>query len=126
MKAKEYYDNYKDVFFGEETRNKSVAELTLKIRELLLSFIKEGEKLLADRHVKTESGARSVFMELNQKWNALSSLFVKNNKISPIKKDSILRVWNGMVKDLNKRKEEQASEEKHEDEEKSEIFSTDD
>ena len=68
MKAKDYYNKYKDRLTDAE-------EATKAIQELIMEFIQETKELLNKRNVRSDRGVMAVVNEQNNKWNALCSYF---------------------------------------------------
>lgn len=87
MKAKEYYEKYKDQIIGAEEVMRSNA-----IHRLVLELNDEAQALMKSRHVKLDSAFWSVINEINAKWNAISRMFEKEYSVSPLRENGFLRV----------------------------------
>ena len=98
MRAKEYYEKYKDaVIYHEEENEKELLEM---VKELLNDFNKEVEVLQEQRHVSTISGLVSILKEQNNKFNALSNIFIKKHGYSPFRADAYKNVIIDKLPDL--------------------------
>ena len=85
MKAKDYYEKYKDMasyfLLGDEV------ELIKLTTNLLNDMYKEFNELLEIRHIKTADGIASIVKELNKKINALNRIFMEKDNVSPFQID---------------------------------------
>lgn len=72
MKAKEYYEKYAAELLSEDrdTVKKAAEDLTR-------DFMDEVRKISEQRKVSRPESLVDIIKELNQKWNALCSLFIK-------------------------------------------------
>lgn len=72
MKAKEYFEKYKDQISSEDK------ETALKgTSDLVFDLFNEIDILRKNRGVKTDRGFVAIAKEENQKWNAIAALFEK-------------------------------------------------
>ena len=72
MKAKEYYEKYAPSLLSED---KEIAKTA--IEALAREFMDEVSSISEQRKISRPESAVDVIKELNQKWNALRSLFIK-------------------------------------------------
>ena len=86
MKAKDYYDKYGKAVYDETARN----EKPLYLQVMIIEFLHEMKNTIAQRKVSTDRGAVSVIKEMNEKWNALCTIFEKKHGASPIKRNGFL------------------------------------
>ena len=96
MKAVEYYNKYGPKFFNLKDKDEIDGIALSLIRE----FNQEIVSLCEIRKVETNMGMAGVILELNQKWNALITLFVKGYGLSPIVKDGYKHFWLSQNPDL--------------------------
>ena len=89
MKAREYYEKYKDDYFGSSRTYESVQQST---RNLAVEFVEEVEIICKERKAHNGSAIVSVFKELNSKWNALSRIFEKEHGLSPFQEDGFKKL----------------------------------
>lgn len=72
MKAKEYYEKYAaELLSGDYDTVKQAGE------KLIRDFMDEVSSISEQRKISRPESAVDVIKELNQKWNALRSLFIK-------------------------------------------------
>ena len=85
MKAKDYFDKYEvaTVAFGGKNAADAITDMTIEM-------CKEVETLYNARGGKTNSALAGVIKEINQKWNAVSSLFEKKYGVSPMKRNGFI------------------------------------
>lgn len=88
MKAKDYFDKYESSFVGNNREHATKAA-----RDLLIDMSNEVEKLYNARGGKTNSALAGVIKEINQKWNAVGSLFEKKYGVSPLKRNGFIEFW---------------------------------
>lgn len=88
MKAKDYFDKYESAFVENEGENAAKAAT-----DLLIEMSKDVEKLYNARGGKTNSAFAGVIKEINQKWNAVGSLFEKKYGASPLKRNGFIDFW---------------------------------
>ena len=89
MKALEYYNKYGPEFFNLKDKD----EIDDIVLSLIREFNQEIVSLCEIRKVETNMGMAGIILELNQKWNALITLFVKGYGLSPIVTDGYKRFW---------------------------------
>lgn len=89
MKALEYYNKYGPEFFNLKAKD----EIDDIVLSLIREFNQEIVSLCEIRKVETNMGMAGIILELNQKWNALITLFVKGYGLSPIVTDGYKRFW---------------------------------
>ena len=87
MKAVEYFNKYESRMIQENDDGLKA------IGELLYEMVIEAKTLIEIRHVKSTQGSVSILKELNQKWNAICSLFEKKYGASPIIRDGYKKYW---------------------------------
>lgn len=68
--------------------------------DLLQEMITEGKDLILRQHIVTDRGILSVFEDLNQKWNAIVSIFEKRGEVPPIARDGFRNYAEGIVASL--------------------------
>lgn len=85
MKAKEYYTTYHDGILSDDG-NKTIANFMNALKDEAFAIIEQ-------RKVRTTDGLAAVFMEQNQKYNAVMSLFQKKDGFQPLIPDGFLIVW---------------------------------
>lgn len=73
MKAKEYFEKYKDLISSE---NKEIA--IKGTSDLVFDLFNEIDALCKVRGVKTDRGMITIIKEENSKWNAIAALFEKD------------------------------------------------
>ena len=88
MKAKDYFDKYESAFVENDGEHAAKAAT-----DLVIEMSKEVEKLYNARGGKTSSALAGVIKEINQKWNAISSLFEKKYGESPLKRNGFIDFW---------------------------------
>lgn len=54
------------------------------LNDLVRDFLAETKETIETWHIKTDRGAVSVINELNEKWNAIVSIFEKRGETPPI------------------------------------------
>ena len=93
MKAKEYFEKYKEAIILElaygELNNTS---------KLFFELSEEVEHIFIARKMARSSDVSSILKELNQKWNAISSLFEKEYGFSPLKRNGFQIFWDDRLK----------------------------
>lgn len=82
MKAKEYFNKYKN---GLASEDKDTYVLTF--REMYQEMFKECVDIMETRRVKENDAVVSVFKEMNEKYNAICRLLAKEYENSPIKEN---------------------------------------
>lgn len=94
MKAKEYFNQYEEGIVSEynakasgETPKASAAY------SLFLAMSNEAFAIMKERNCKREASCAGVIREINQKWNAINTLFEKKYKISPIVRNGFINAW---------------------------------
>ena len=81
MKAKEYYAKIK------EQNPQTAKELANAIGDVVDGLNNEAKELIKKRHVTRDDGCRAIIRELNNKWNAIATLFEKDYGMSPISRN---------------------------------------
>lgn len=82
MKAKEYYEKYKDGLASEDRDTYLPAA-----HGLLSDLFLEAEEISRVRHVKFDRGAIPILREQNDKYKAIVRMFHKEFGYSPLKPD---------------------------------------
>lgn len=104
MKAREYYETYRDgLISGEQTYHQMDT-----VRALFLDMSLEAQELMKARQVKTADGVSSVIKEQNQKWNAIVRLLEKKDGITYYKRNGFQEYIQAV---LNRHTEEKENEE---------------
>ena len=99
MKAKEYFDKYKDLIMREVTSESTEFRYPA---ELLKEMSMEAQKLVDARHAVRNSAVVAVLKEFNVRWNAVVSMFIKKYGVSPMKKDGFKTWWCSQDKAIEK------------------------
>ena len=91
-----YYAQYREALLtggdkGDEALN-----------DLVRDFLAEMKELIETRHIKTDRGAVSVIVELNDKWNAIVSIFEKRGEKSPIVRNGFRIYMESQIPELKK------------------------
>lgn len=124
MKAKDYFvkyeasilEEYRSLIAGGEPKAQAVYTLFLEMSN-------EASDLMEKRKCKRAEAVRGVLQEINQKWNAVNTIFEKRYKITPLVRNGFLNTWADLLKQkakedsaagpfaaiINKNKEEKAS-----------------
>lgn len=85
MKAKEYYSTYHDGILSDDG-NKAIANFMNALKDEAIAIIKQ-------RNVRGADALAAVFLEQNQKYNAVMTLFRKKDGFQPLIPDGLLIVW---------------------------------
>ena len=85
MKAIDYYDKYRKRIFSD---NKE--ETVNAVNDMFIEFMDEANQIAKSRNVKKKESYRSILKEMNNKWNAVSTLMIKKNGYSPIKENGFI------------------------------------
>ena len=83
MKAKDYYDRYKESIHREALDGYTATAM-------FIDFCKEVKDIIAQRHANTDRAAIAVIKEVNQKWNKLANLFAADDGGVHLKRNAIL------------------------------------
>lgn len=97
MKAVQYFEKYREQII--DTDEKKAVEA---IGQLVYDLSMEAKEMIRSRHVKTNSGAVAVILELNQKYNAVCRLFQKNYGTSPLLQNGFLTYWAKQIPELTR------------------------
>lgn len=100
MKAVTYYEKYKQIMVEDN-------EETCKnhILSLFKDFCEEMEVMVNTHHVGSDEAMISLIREQNQKWNALSNIFIKHHGLSPLKNDAFKLYWSEKMPEIYLRNE---------------------
>ena len=60
----------------------------------------EAKELIKKRHITRGTGCQAIIRELNNKWNAIVTLFEKDYGVSPIKRNRFLELWAKKIPEL--------------------------
>lgn len=88
MKAKDYFDKYEVnmvAFDGENAINVAT--------DILKEMSQEVDTIYKARGCKTNSALAAILKELNNKWNAVGSLFEKKYGRSYLKRNGFIEFW---------------------------------
>lgn len=85
MKAKEYFAKYEEDIV-EEAKN-GPPKTDGPAAQMLIEFASEVKQLCKVRHVRHDGGVVPIFLELNQKWNAVVNLFIKKYGETPLRRN---------------------------------------
>ena len=107
MKAKEYYEKYKDQIIGAERDNRTDA-----YHRFVIELNEEAKALMESRHVKRDSAFWGVIKEINAKWNAISRMFEKEYGASPLRKNGFLLITKELLARHQKEQEKNGSADK--------------
>ena len=94
MKAKEYYAKIK------EQNSQTAEEMANVIGDVVDGLNNEAKELIKKRHITRDDGCRAIIRELNNKWNAIVTLFEKDYGVSPIKRNRFLELWAEKIPEL--------------------------
>ena len=94
MKAKEYYAKIK------EQNPQTAKEMANAIGDVVDGLNNEAKELIKKRHITRGDGCRAIIRELNNKWNAIVTLFEKDYGVSPIKRNRFLELWAEKIPEL--------------------------
>lgn len=90
MKAKEYYDKYGPKIWATIQENKPDVFYKL-VGQLFSEILMEAKDISEKRHIDPESGSIiGVFIELNQKWNSICSMFIKDCHIEILERNGFI------------------------------------
>lgn len=90
MKARDYFEKYKEQFFGPLSNEKMSV---VNVKKLFCEFNDETVVIIASRNAVKGSAVASIILEQNQKWNSLVRLFEHYNNISPINLNGYKNAW---------------------------------
>lgn len=82
MKAKDYFDKYKNGLASEDRDT-----YVLTFREMYQEMFKECVDTMHARQIKRNDAVVSIFKEMNERYNALCRLLAKEYGNSPIKEN---------------------------------------
>lgn len=100
MKALEYYNLYHKDIMNPATHS-DIRNVVIK--EMFLEFCDESKDMIAVRHIKNDTGLPSILRELNDKWNAVARLLVKNYGHSWLATDGFWTFWERDIPELGPR-----------------------
>ena len=101
-KAKELYAKYHDRLVSDEK------ECLSAISDLILELSDEVKTIAARRNAKSNQAAVGILREINDKYNAIVSLFEAKDGASPIKRDGFMTFWKKEMPALNGKVEAKA------------------
>lgn len=84
MKAKDYYKLIKQA---------KPSELPEAVGEIVDGMNREVKELINKRHVKTDERVRAIILELNNKWNAIVSMFEKDYGYPLLERNKFKNLW---------------------------------
>ena len=94
MRAKEYYAKI------NEQNPKTAEEMANAIGNVVDGLNNEAKELIKKRRVTSDNGCIAIIRELNNKWNAIVTLFEKDYGMSPIKRHRFLELWAEKIPEL--------------------------
>ncbi len=104
MKAKEYFEKY-----GDQILKSVKAGVNVPLRfendpaaQMFRDFTAELREILEIRKANTFRAYRRAIEEQNQKWNAVSKLFIKKYGITPLKRDAFITVLRDRFEEISK------------------------
>lgn len=97
MKAKDYYKKYRDEIVSKDEKKSIEA-----ISSMVLEMSKEARDTIKDRRVRSDSGAVAVIREMNQKYNAVVTLFEKEFGASPLLRNGFREYWKKQIPELKR------------------------
>lgn len=95
MKAKEYYQTYHDALLSQDEQTVDNA-----CNELVIDLTKETQSLLNQRKAKSTHALCGVVREINDKYNAVVSLFESKDGVSPLKRDGFKAIFEKEIPSL--------------------------
>lgn len=72
------------------------------LNDLVRDFLAETKELIETRRIKTDRGTVAVIDELNEKWNAIVSIFEKRGGVSPILRNGFRVYMENQIPELRK------------------------
>lgn len=97
MKAKEYFEKYEKVIIESIKEDSTTGH-----KDLLVEMSKEVQTLYDSRKAKSNSALAGIIKELNQKWNAIGTLFEKKYGASPLKRNGFIEFWKHEMPELER------------------------
>lgn len=91
MKAKEYFEKYKDL---------SPEDLHAKVGDIFREMCDDTTKLIKMRNVRNNSGTASIIREMNDKWNALARMFQEKHGAPIMRENGFLNYWKYEIPEL--------------------------
>lgn len=82
MKAKDYFARYDRIIVNDQITGTGDGAY-----QLLIDLLREVGEVSENRHAKSESAIGAILKEMNQKWNAICSLYEKKYGGSPLKRN---------------------------------------
>lgn len=86
MKAKEYYEKYKEPLMAHDSET-----LFKGIHDFMQDLSDEMNDLIEKRHCQKHDSIIGVIKEINQKYNSVRSMFEKEYGYAPIKRNGFNR-----------------------------------
>jgi len=96
MKAKEYFEKYDELIIKDQ-----IAGSIESAKKLLIELTDEAKNICESRHVKRDAAVVSVLKEINQKWNAICSLYEKKYGASPLNRNAFIKYWKQVIPELS-------------------------
>ena len=97
MKAKEYFEKYDELIIKDQ-----IAGSIESAKKLIIELSDEVKDICEARHVKRDAAVVSVLKEINQKWNAICSLYEKKYGVSPLNRNAFSEYWKQVLPELSK------------------------
>lgn len=94
MKAKEYFEKYKDLGSEPFEARKPIA------KKLFLELSDEVTEICNSRKIRTNVSLISVIKEINQKWNAIANLFEKEYGEQILARNGFKEQWKDLMPEL--------------------------
>lgn len=88
MKAKEYFEKYDRIIIDEQ-----IAGSIESTKKLLFELCDEVKDICEKRKAKKNSAVVAVLLEIDQKWNAICSLYEKKYGVSPLNRGAFMEFW---------------------------------
>lgn len=97
MKARQYFEKHQQEMTCDDEKRVQAA-----INQFVLELNDEAKDMLKARNVNTDRAAVSILRELNDKYNAVVSLFEKHCGASPLMRDGYLNLWKNRMPTIQK------------------------
>ena len=95
MKAKEYFEKYRDGLMAED--DDAIKETAWK---MYLEMSEEAKQIIGQRKVHSDKGAVAVLKEMNDRHNAVIGLFQKNCLWCPLERNGFMIAWKKRIPEI--------------------------